>query len=162
LTSSPLSIREVREGLIDEVLRIDPNEPNALSTKASFLVRKGQWEKAHHYLSTALNGYDDGLHKHPGFADKVARLSLLALILSEGHAQWLMEWAKGLDADSPWVIVTEPSAAGMAEGEQGDATQEAPPKSATRLMPSSTKQMTPKMREELIVRLLAEGMRRVG
>lgn len=70
MTSSPLSIREEREGLIDEALRIDPNEPNALSTKASFLVRKGQWKKAHHYLSTALNGYDDRLHKHPGFAQR--------------------------------------------------------------------------------------------
>ena len=54
----------------------------------------------------------------------------------------------------------EPIEVQAGEGEQEDATQKARPKSPERYMPSSIEQMTPKTREEIIVRLLVEGMRR--
>ena len=55
----------------------------------------------------------------------------------------------------------EPVEAEVDEGEQEDGTREAWPENGERYTVSSIEQMTPVMREELIVRLLAEGMTRV-
>ena len=46
--------------------------------------------------------------------------------------------------------------------DEEDKTEEARPKSAERYTPSNIEQITPKMRQELIVRLLVKGMERIG
>ena len=58
---------EEREELIDEALRVDPSEPNALSTKASFLIRKGQWKRAYELKAKAINHFSDLQRTHPAF-----------------------------------------------------------------------------------------------
>ncbi len=54
----------------------------------------------------------------------------------------------------------EPVQAESDKVEHEDRTQETRPESAERYTPSSNEQITPTTREELIVRLLAEAMRR--
>jgi len=52
----------------------------------------------------------------------------------------------------------EPVEAKSDEAEEEDAQQGTWPKSAERYTPSSIEQLTPQMREELMVRLLVRGM----
>ena len=95
---------EEREELMDEALRIDPNEPNALSTKASFLMRKGQWKKAYELKANAINHFSDLQRTHPAFPGLLARTALLALIQGDDWEAYL-EWAKDENGRAPWVIV---------------------------------------------------------
>jgi tetratricopeptide (TPR) repeat protein len=183
---------EEREELIDEALRIDPDEPNALSTKASFLVWEGQWKRAYELKRKAINHFSDLQRTHAAFPDLLARTALLALIQGDDWEAYL-EWGKDENRRAPWVIVADrivgmdkkKERAGKAkqvlsgqaeieggfdewlgepiemepdEGEQGDTTERAQSKSGERYRPSSIEQMTPQMREELIVRLLVKGI----
>jgi len=190
---------EEREELMDEALRIDPNEPNALSTKASFLMRKGQWKKAYELKANAINHFSDLQRTHPAFPGLLARTALLALIQGDDWEAYL-EWAKDENGRAPWVIVAdrivgmgsrkervgkakelltgakefrefegtfdewlgETVEAEADEGEQQDATQGTRSEAAERYTPGSIAQMTPKMREELIVRLLMKRMEKIG
>jgi len=51
-----------REELIDEALRIDPDEANALSTKASFLIRQGHWKRAYELKAKANTVHSNTVH----------------------------------------------------------------------------------------------------
>jgi len=95
---------EEREELIDGALRIDPDEPNALSTKASFLIKEGQWKKAYELKAKAINHFSDLQRTHAAFPDLLARSALLALIQGDDWEAYL-EWAKDENRRAPWVIV---------------------------------------------------------
>ncbi len=188
---------EEREVVIDEALRIDPTEPNALSTKAGFLICDGQWKRAYELKAKAINHFSDLQRTHPAFPDLLARTALLAMIQGDDWEPYL-EWAKDQNCRAPWVIVAE-KIVGMGskkervakakellsgeaeieggfdewlgtkaiETEMGDVEQEngatgKPVRKAKKHTSDSIEAMGPKMRENLIVGLLAKGLGRVA
>lgn len=94
-----------REELIDEALRIEPEEPNSLIAKAGFLMRRREWKEAWGYQSKAINGFNNKQREHGLFPDLLARTSLLALVCGIDEQEYYLEWAQKLDGQTQSVVL---------------------------------------------------------
>lgn len=177
------------EELVEEAYQIDPKDPNVLFHKAHILMRNREWKRALELQSLAANETSDHYRTHPSFPEMLVRAALLSLIVGEDGSAYLIwarsrdpehEWVKLAESIinnctkkeavdkakqvlsgemgpgiSPmtWLAEQEPEEEENAQASKGKEVQK------NEYTPNIIEQMTPEMRRELLIELLAKGMR---
>ncbi len=177
------------EELLEEAYQMDPEEPSVLFQKAHILMRRREWKRAFEFQNAGTNNASDHLRTHPHFPEMVVRLALLRLAMGEdekGFLTWARqldpehEWVKLAESitstgtkkeavdrakrilsgemgsgASPmtWLAEQEPEEEENGQASEGEEVQK------KEYTPNIIEQMTPEMRRELLIELLAKGMR---
>lgn len=177
------------EELLEEAYQIDPQDPNVLFHKAHILMRKREWKRAIELQISAANETSDHYRTHPSFPEMLVRTAFLSLIVGEDESAYLIwarsrdpehEWVKLAESIinnctkkeavekakqvlsgemgpgiSPmtWLAEQEPEEEENGQAGKGKEVQK------KEYTPNIIAQMTPEMRRELLIELLAKGMR---
>lgn len=177
------------EELLEEAYQIDPKDPNVLFHKADTHMRNREWKRALQLQSLAANETSDHYRTHPRFPQMLVRAALLSLVVGGDESAYLIwarsrypedEWVKLAESIinnctkkeavekakqvlsgeigpgvSPMTWLAEQEPEEEENGQAGEA-KEVQKKEYT---PNIIAQMTPEMREELLIELLVKGMR---
>jgi len=91
-----------REELIDQALRIAPNDFTAHMVKAQFLMERREWKKEWEFSSSAIATSSERERERPGFPMHLIHIALLSLIQGPEWEPWFT-WAQEVAPKDTWV-----------------------------------------------------------